>query len=167
MSYIFSQNRKKKVKFGMKKKCPHCGAELDWYQNPFPTVDIIIEIQGRGIVLIKRKNDPIGWAIPGGFVDCGESLEEAAIREAREETGLQIELKKQMHTYSDPRRDPRHHTITTVFIGAADGVPVAADDAGETGIFNEKELPEPIVFDHRLILQDYFNLSRTIIDTDV
>jgi len=142
----------------MKKKCPHCGEDLDWYKNPFPTVDIIIEIEGRGVVLIKRKNDPIGWAIPGGFVDYGESLEEAAVREASEETGLQVELRRQMHTYSDPHRDPRHHTITTVFIATATGEPIAADDALEAGIFTEKTLPEPIVFDHRNILEDYFSL---------
>jgi len=150
----------------MKKKCPCCGEDLDWYKNPFPTVDIIIEIEGRGVVLVKRKNDPVGWAIPGGFVDYGESLEEAAVREALEETGLNVELKRQMHTYSDPRRDPRHHTVTTVFIAAAEGGPVAGDDAGEAGVFTEENLPEPIVFDHRLILQDYFSRRRTSIDRD-
>jgi ADP-ribose pyrophosphatase YjhB (NUDIX family) len=143
----------------MKKKCPHCQGELECYENPFPTVDIIIEIPGRGIVLIKRKNNPIGWAIPGGFVDYGESLEEAAIREAQEETSLKVELIRQMHTYSDPERDPRHHTITTVFIARAQEEPVAADDAQEAGIFTEDNLPEPLVFDHREILRDYFKQS--------
>ncbi|MDP2268479.1 MAG: NUDIX hydrolase, partial [Deltaproteobacteria bacterium] len=81
-----------------------------------PTVDIIIETGKRGIILIKRKNFPHGWALPGGFVDYGEALEEAARREAKEETGLEVELVRQLHTYSDPARDPRHHTITTVFI---------------------------------------------------
>jgi ADP-ribose pyrophosphatase YjhB (NUDIX family) len=141
----------------MKKKCPHCHRELECYRNPFPTVDIIIEIQGRGIVLIKRKNTPLGWAIPGGFVDYGESLEKAAVREALEETSLKVELTRQLHTYSDPQRDPRHHTITTVFIARAQGQPVAADDAQEAGIFNEDNLPEPLVFDHQEILHDYFN----------
>jgi ADP-ribose pyrophosphatase YjhB (NUDIX family) len=141
----------------MKKKCPYCDRELECYKNPFPTVDIIIEIRGRGIVLIKRKNNPIGWAIPGGFVDYGESLEKAAVREALEETSLNVELIRQMHTYSDPERDPRHHTITTVFIARADGDPVAADDAQEAQIFTAENLPEPLVFDHREILQDYFD----------
>jgi ADP-ribose pyrophosphatase YjhB (NUDIX family) len=141
----------------MKKNCPHCNRELECYKNPFPTVDIIIEIRGRGIVLIKRKSNPIGWAIPGGFVDYGESLEKAAVREALEETSLNVELIRQMHTYSDPERDPRHHTISTVFIARAEGNPIAADDAQEAQIFTEENLPEPLVFDHRLILRDYFN----------
>ena len=143
----------------MKKQCPHCGGELECYRNPFPTVDIIIEIPRRGIVLIKRKNKPFGWAIPGGFVDYGETLEEAAVREAVEETGLKVELVRQWHTYSDPKRDPRHHTITTVFIARADGEPAAADDAQEAGIFRAENLPEPMAFDHRDILQDYFGQS--------
>ncbi|HPJ97072.1 MAG TPA: NUDIX hydrolase [Syntrophales bacterium] len=143
----------------MKKQCPHCGGELECYRNPFPTVDIIIEIPSRGIVLIKRKNKPFGWAIPGGFVDYGETLEEAAVREASEETGLEVELLRQWHTYSDPKRDPRHHTITTVFIARADGEPVAADDAQEAAIFRADNLPEPLVFDHLDILQDYFSQS--------
>lgn len=157
---MMNQNYKKSgEKYEMKKKCPHCQRELECYQNPLPTVDIIIEIPGRGIVLIKRKNNPTGWAIPGGFVDYGESLEKAAIREAREETSLKVELIRQMHTYSDPGRDPRHHTITTVFIARAQGVPVAADDARNAGIFTEDNLPAPMVFDHRKILQDYFKQS--------
>lgn len=143
----------------MKKICPHCQKELECYRNPYPTVDIIIEISGRGIVLIKRKNNPIGWAIPGGFVDYGESLEKAAIREAQEETSLKVELIRQMHTYSDPERDPRHHTITTVFVARGKGEPLAADDAREAGIFTEDNLPEPLVFDHREILRDYFKQS--------
>lgn len=143
----------------MKKQCPHCGGELECYRNPFPTVDIIIEIPRRGIVLIKRKNKPFGWAIPGGFVDYGETLEEAAVREAFEETGLKVELVRQWHTYSDPKRDPRHHTITTLFIARADGEPAAADDAQEAAIFRADNLPEPMAFDHRDILQDYFSQS--------
>ncbi|HHN64014.1 MAG TPA: NUDIX hydrolase [Nitrospirae bacterium] len=125
------------------------------YRNPFPTVDIIIEIDG-GVVLVKRKNPPHGWALPGGFVDYGESLEDAAIREAREETGLEIELIRQFHTYSAPGRDPRFHTITTVYIARAEGTPRAGDDAGEVGVFTRDTLPEDIVFDHRDILEDYF-----------
>lgn len=125
-------------------------------KNPFCTVDAIIE-SGKGIILIKRKNPPSGWAIPGGFVDYGESLEDAVCREAKEETGLEIKLKRQFHTYSAPGRDPRHHTISTIFIATASGEPVAGDDAGEVGIFNRDTLPKEIAFDHREILEDYFS----------
>jgi 8-oxo-dGTP diphosphatase len=123
--------------------------------NPVPTVDVIIEYN-QGILLIKRKNPPEGWALPGGFVDYGESLESAAVREAKEETGLAIELLRQFHAYSDPGRDPRHHTITVVFLARAKGSPVAGDDAKDIGIFREDTLPEIIAFDHRKILDDYF-----------
>jgi ADP-ribose pyrophosphatase YjhB (NUDIX family) len=125
-------------------------------RGPYLTVDAIIEIDG-GIILIKRKNPPPGWAIPGGFVDYGETLEEAVVREAKEETGLDIEIVRQFHTYSDPRRDPRHHTVSTIFIARASGKPVAGDDAKEVGIFTRDNLPEDIAFDHRQILEDYFN----------
>jgi len=125
-------------------------------KNPFCTVDAIIE-SGNGIILIKRKNPPSGWAIPGGFVDYGESLEDAVCREAKEETGLEIKLKRQFHTYSAPGRDPRHHTISTIFIATASGEPVAGDDAGEVRIFNKDTLPKEIAFDHREILEDYFS----------
>jgi len=137
-------------------QCPKCGNEIEVYQNPIPTVDIIIETAPNRIVLIKRKNPPYGWAIPGGFVDYGESLEEAAVREAKEETNLDVKLIKQFHTYSDPKRDPRHHSISTVYIAKAKGVPKAKDDALEIGIFDESNLPDEIAFDHRLILKDYF-----------
>lgn len=119
-------------------------------------MDIIIEYNG-GIILIKRKNPPEGWALPGGFVGYGESLESAATREAKEETGLDIELLRQFHTYSDPKRDPRHHTITTVFIAKSRGRAVAGDDAKEIGIFSKDNLPAQIAFDHRDILNDYFS----------
>lgn len=125
-------------------------------RNPFLTVDAIIEIDS-GIILIKRKNPPPGWAIPGGFVDYGETLEDAVIREAKEETGLDIALVRQLHTYSDPKRDPRHHTVSTIFIVTASGNPVAADDALEVKIFTRDNLPEDIAFDHRKILEDYFS----------
>lgn len=131
------------------------------YRNPIPTVDVIIEYESGGVILIRRKNDPVGWAIPGGFVDYGESLEEAAIREAKEETGLDVFLVRQMHTYSSPDRDPRYHTISTVFIARAHGTFAAADDAAEIGIFTWNHLPHPIVFDHREILEDYFSLSKS------
>ena len=136
--------------------CPKCRNEIEIYQNPIPTVDIIIVMESKGIILIKRKNFPYGWAIPGGFVDYGESLEETALREAKEETNLDVELTRQFHTYSDPKRDPRHHSISTVFIAKGKGIPRAKDDALEIGIFTEPNLPDEIVFDHRSILRDYF-----------
>ena len=125
-------------------------------ENPLLTVDAIIEING-GVILIRRKNPPPGWALPGGFVDYGETLEEAVIREMKEETCLDIDLIRQFHTYSDPGRDPRHHTVSTVFIATASGAPAAADDAADIGIFTKETLPEEIAFDHRQILEDYFS----------
>ncbi len=124
-------------------------------RNPVPTVDIIIRYMG-GIILIRRKNPPEGWAIPGGFVDYGETLEAAALREAKEETGLDVTLLRQFHSYSDPSRDPRQHTISTVFIAEASGAAAAGDDAGEIGIFSASGLPEDLAFDHKQILEDYF-----------
>jgi ADP-ribose pyrophosphatase YjhB (NUDIX family) len=125
------------------------------HKNPASTVDIIIRC-GDGIVLIQRKNAPKGWALPGGFVDYGETLETAAIREAKEETGLDIKIDRQFHTYSDPERDPRQHTISTVFIADAAGNALAGDDAAALGTFQEDRLPDKMVFDHKKILEDYF-----------
>jgi 8-oxo-dGTP diphosphatase len=139
--------------------CPACGTQVQTFRNPAPTVDIIIETEG-GIVLIERKNPPHGWALPGGFVDYGESFEDAARREAAEETGLMVTLMTQLHTYSDPNRDARQHTASTVYVATADGQPVAADDARHAEVFFEGNLP-PLVFDHARILQDYFALKRT------
>jgi ADP-ribose pyrophosphatase YjhB (NUDIX family) len=133
---------------------------VEKYLSPFPTVDIIIEVE-NGIVLIKRKNPPYGWALPGGFVDYGESLEAAAIREACEETSLQVELISQFGAYSDPERDPRKHTITVVFIAKAEGKPRAADDAAEAGVFSLHNLPDELAFDHGGILKDYFESRNT------
>ena len=136
------------------------------YRNPIPTVDIIIELvddninSNQNIILIKRKNPPYGWAIPGGFVDYGESLEEAAVREAKEETNLDIQLECQLHTYSDPNRDPRKHTITTVFIAQAEGIPEARDDAEDIGIFTRDEIDFPLAFDHEKILEDYYDRKK-------
>jgi len=134
--------------------CPACGATVKQYRNPFPTVDIIIELDKK-IVLIKRKNPPHGWALPGGFVDYGESLEAAAIREAQEETGLLIHNLHLLGCYSDPARDERMHTITTVYVAQANGTPQAADDAAELALFFPDELPAPLCFDHARILADY------------
>jgi 8-oxo-dGTP diphosphatase len=139
-------------------ECPQCGHHFKSYKNPLPTVDIIIEVKD-GIVLVARKNKPLGWALPGGFVDYGESLEQAAVREALEETGLHISLVRQLKTYSDPDRDPRQHTISTVFIATAAGRPVAGDDAAEVEVFTRHNLPT-LVFDHAQILADYFTLKN-------
>jgi 8-oxo-dGTP diphosphatase len=123
-------------------------------RNPVPTVDIVIQLAGGRIVLIRRKNPPPGWAIPGGFVDYGETLEAAAIREAKEETGLAVTLVEQFHVYSDPRRDPRQHTMSTVFLARAEGEPRGLDDAAEAGSFRWEALPGPLAFDHAEILAD-------------
>lgn len=131
------------------------------FQNPLVTVDIIIELAGGQIVLIERKNAPHGWALPGGFVDYGECLEAAAVREAKEETSLRVQLTEQFYSYSDPSRDPRHHTVSTVFIATAEGTPQGADDAKAARAFGEHNLPAPLVFDHAQILRDYFAFKKT------
>jgi 8-oxo-dGTP diphosphatase len=120
-----------------------------------PTVDIIIELPGDRIILIERKNPPPGWALPGGFVDYGESLENAAIREAKEETSLDITLVRQFHAYSNPDRDARLHTISTVFIAKSGGEPHAGDDAKNLKTFHRSEIPHNLAFDHDQILDDY------------
>ena len=128
---------------------------MEKFRNPVPTVDAIIEIGGK-IVLIERRNPPHGWALPGGFVDYGETLEDAVRREAFEETGLRITLKGQFHTYSKPDRDPRLHTISTVFLATAEGCPTGGDDALQAAVFDPQDLPA-LVFDHRDILNDYYS----------
>jgi 8-oxo-dGTP diphosphatase len=128
------------------------------YRNPIPTVDIIIEMidrPERPIVLIERRNEPLGWALPGGFVDYGESLETAAVREALEETSLTVQLVEQFYTYSDPQRDPRQHTLSQVFIATATGIPQAQDDAKSLDIFSLATIPAGLCFDHSQILADY------------
>ncbi|MBF0142001.1 MAG: NUDIX hydrolase [Magnetococcales bacterium] len=127
-------------------------------ETPYLAADVIIELvdrPGRPVVLVERKNPPPGWAIPGGFVDRGETLENAAVREAREETCLEVRLKALLGVYSDPRRDPRQHTVTPVFIGEAVGEPKAADDASKVAIVEAGRWPEPLAFDHAQILADY------------
>jgi ADP-ribose pyrophosphatase YjhB (NUDIX family) len=124
-------------------------------KTPLLTVDIVIRYRG-GIVLIERKNAPHGWALPGGFVDIGESLEDAAMRESKEETSLETRLIEQFHAYSDPHRDSRFHTVSVVFIADGDGILQGKDDAKKADIFSEQELPDGIVFDHRKIISDYF-----------
>jgi len=130
------------------------------YRNPVPTVDIIIELVDRPhrpIILIERKNEPLGWAIPGGFVDYGETVETAAVREAQEEIGLQVELIEQFHVYSDPNRDLRKHTLSVVFIATATGEPEAADDAKNLGVFQVWDVPPNLCFDHDKILREYWH----------
>jgi ADP-ribose pyrophosphatase YjhB (NUDIX family) len=140
--------------------CPQCGHRSRRYHNPVPTVDIIIEYRDQGLVLIERGKPPWGWALPGGFVEYGESLEDAARREAREETGLEVDLLGQFHTYSDPRRDPRQHTITTVYVARGRGVPQAASDARALAVFAPENLPGVLAFDHARILADYLQVRR-------
>jgi len=129
-------------------------------RNPLPTADVIIEVGDR-IVLVRRKYPPAGWAIPGGFVEVGETVESAAVREALEETGLPVTLTALLGVYSDPARDPRHHTISTAYVGRAEGSPSGGDDAAEARLFAEEDLPSPIAFDHAAILADYFRYKKT------
>ncbi len=140
--------------------CPHCGEKVKSYRNPLPTVDIIIELS-EGIVLIKRKNKPYGWALPGGFVDYGETLEKAAAREAREETSLSVSNLRLLGCYSDPLRDERFHTISIVYVATGKGSPQAADDAADITIFPLNALPTTLCFDHAIILGDYRGLKTS------
>lgn len=132
--------------------------------TPLLAADAIIELRdrpGRPIVLIERRNPPFGWAIPGGFVDVGESVESAAIREALEETSLRVRLKVLLGIYSRPDRDPRGHTVTAVYVAESSGTPEAADDANSVQIVNLDRLPEPLTFDHALVLADYKRYIET------
>ncbi len=126
--------------------CPRCGHLLSRYRNPLLAVDLIIEYQDQGVVLIERRNPPYGWALPGGFVEYGESLK--------------VEVLGQLHSYSDPRRDPRQHVITTVFVARGAGLLRAASDARRAAVFPPAEPPEPMAFDHGRILQDYLKVRR-------
>jgi 8-oxo-dGTP diphosphatase len=134
------------------------------HKNPFPTTDAIIAGPDGRVVLILRKNEPHGWAIPGGFVDAGEEVGAACRREAKEETGLDVELVSQLFTYSDPKRDPRKHTMSTVYAckSKPGQEPKGADDALEARWFAESEIPwNELCFDHAQILRDYFHWVRT------
>lgn len=140
--------------------CPECGTAVKAYRNPVPTVDIIIEVAG-GIILIRRKNEPRGWALPGGFVDYGERLEDAASREAMEETSIRIDNLRLLGCYSDPRRDTRLHTISTVFVATGEGIPIEGDDAEGIAVFVLDKIPEKLCFDHADIVRDYLTKKRS------
>jgi 8-oxo-dGTP diphosphatase len=146
-----------------RERCPECGNAWP-RRSPSLTVDIVIELgrdsgserdSGPRIVLVKRKNPPHGWALPGGFVDYGETVEAAAVREAYEETGLRVQLVRQIHTYSEPARDPRGHTVSVVFLARASGEPKGGDDASVAKAFDPAGLPQDVVFDHRQVVEDY------------
>ena len=131
--------------------------------TPPLAADIIIEMAdrpGRPIVLIERRNPPPGFALPGGFVDVGERLEVAAVREAREETGLEVRLLALLGCYSDPQRDPRGHTVSAVYVAEAVGEPQGLDDARSAALYDPEKLP-PLAFDHALILADYREFRTT------
>src|SRR4051794_2222665 len=125
-------------------------------RGPRSAADALIELPDERIVLIRRRNPPPGWAIPGGFIDEGESADTAAVREAREETGLEVELTELFHVYSDPDRDPRHQTLSVIFLARADGDPTGGDDAVEARAFHPNRVPYDLAFDHARILADYF-----------
>lgn len=137
--------------------CPNCGKPYSRYLNPSPTTDVIIFDKDKGIVIIKRKNIPIGYALPGGFIDDGEQVETAAKREMKEETGLDVDLEGLLGVYSHPDRDPRQHTMSVVFVGKAkDPKKIhGGDDAATAKFYPLNALPEPIVFDHLKIIADF------------
>lgn len=145
---------------GKIRTCPHCGGEIEVYRNPTPTVDVVIVMEcpdgGEGVVLIERANEPHGWALPGGFVDYGESCERAAVREMKEETGLDVVLTGLLGVYSDPDRDPRQHTMSVVYTGSPrDPAALAAgDDAAGAKVFPMGRWPD-LAFDHARILTDF------------
>lgn len=124
------------------------------YRNPYPTTDVIVEVEG-GIVLIERAAEPKGWALPGGFIDYGESAEDGARREVLEETGLTVSLTALLGVYSAPDRDPRQHNLSVVYIGSAEGTPAGGDDAAQAQVFALDALPAPLCFDHAQIIEDY------------
>lgn len=141
--------------------CPSCGADCT-PRNPYPTVDVVLYRADKGVLLIERRNPPYGWALPGGFIDYGECAEDAAMREAREETNLDVRLTRLLGVYSDPSRDPRFHTLSVVYVVEADESvePRAGDDARNARFFSLHQLPDAIAFDHRKILADFIETLR-------
>lgn len=137
--------------------CPQCGAEISKYRNPFPTADVVIYHPGHGIVLVERGHAPLGMALPGGFVEEGETVEQAAVREMREETGLDVELMGILGVYSDPRRDPRFHTMTVTFAGKVANPDAlrAGDDAAQAAFYPLDRLPGPLCFDHERAVEHF------------
>ncbi len=147
--------------------CPKCNTVVRKYQQPAPTTDVIIYDEQKGIVLIERKNAPLGYALPGGFIDMGEQVENAAIREMKEETNLDVELLGVLGVYSRPDRDPRFHTMTTTFIGKAKDPSMlnAGDDAAHAKFYPLNEIPKPLCFDHSKMIDDfleYLDNKRTL-----
>ena len=137
--------------------CPHCGKPYSSYRNPTPTADVVIYAPDRGVVIISRANEPVGFALPGGFIEEGECAETAAVREMREETGLDVELTGLLGVYSRPDRDPRQHTLTVAFAGKPRNPKAlqAGDDAAHAAFYPLDALPQPLVFDHAQILADF------------
>jgi len=129
-------------------------------RNPFPTVDVIVE-RGQGrVLLIKRRNPPLGWALPGGFVDYGESVEDAGRREVMEETGVSVLLTELLGVYSQPNRDLRFHSLSVTYIGRSRDPICAGGDAVDVREFDLEALPD-LVFDHERILRDYAHFKDT------
>ena len=146
---------------GTRLACPHCRRPLDRWDQPRVTVDAVV-LNDRGeVLLVERRQEPPGWALPGGFVDAGESLEDAVVRELAEETGLRARGVRQLHTYSDPGRDPRHPTVSTVYLVQAEGTLVPGDDAGDARFHPPDRLPAPMAFDHARIVADAVRFTRT------
>lgn len=133
--------------------CPHCGGQIEAFRNPYPTTDILFHRRAE-VLLVRRRNPPAGWALPGGFIDYGESAEQAAKREAFEETGLRVRNLRQFRVYSEPGRDPRFHTLTVVFIAEPVGEARAGDDASEVRWFALDDLPTDMAFDHAKVTAD-------------
>lgn len=137
--------------------CPQCQHAIQVWDNPSPTVDVIVYHPLKGIVLIERKNVPYGYALPGGFIDAGECAEAAAVRELREETHLEVRLMGLLGVYSDPLRDPRQHTLGVVYVGSAAQPEslCAGDDAASAAFYPLEALPRPLIFDHQQIIQHF------------